>query len=195
MKLTRNERKVLRLLIEDGRASDADLARDVKITPQAVGKIRKKLESEGVIKAYSTIVDYEKLGITVLAIVLFKFTSEARKTLLTEEDILERVKGENIINFYRLPEGDFTHIVTYGFRNLEELDYYFHILQTERGHISEIKKLFILSAKSVRKNSDRELMRKIIEEAGNMKPPRPRPPHPETKPGPKLKKKSLADKA
>lgn len=193
MKLTRNERRVLHLLIENGRASDAEIARDMKITPQAVGKIRKKLESEGVILGYSTSVDYEKLGIKVLAIAMFHFTAEARKTLLTEADITERIKGEHIINFYRIPEGEVTHIVIYGFRSLEELDHYFHILQTERGHISEIKHLYILSAKSIRKNTDKELMIKALEEYGSEKLARPIPPRPEDKDGPKLKKKSMVD--
>ncbi len=172
MKLTKNDKRVLKFLIENSRTPDADIARSLNITPQAVGKIRRKLESNGIIKSYSTIVDYEKLGINVLAIALFKFTQESRKTL-REEDIDERVKGPHIIDFYRVPEGDVTHIVIYGFRSLEELDHYFHILQTERGHISEIKKLYILSAKSLRKSSDKELIIKIIDEIGKEKLARP----------------------
>ena len=175
MKLTRNDRRVLKFLIENGRIPDADIARGLNITPQAVGKIRRKLESNGIIKGYSTIVDYKKLGINVLAIALFKFRPESRKTL-RERDIDERVKGPHIIDFYRVPEGDVTHIVTYGFRSLEELDHYFHILQTERGHISEIKKLYILSAKSMRKNSDKELIIRVIDEMGHEKLARPLPP-------------------
>ena len=175
MKLTRNDRRVLKFLVENGRIPDSDIARSLNITSQAVGKIRRKLESSGIIKGYSTIVDYKKLGINVLAIVLFKFTQESRKTL-REEDIDERVKGPHIIDFYRVPEGDVTHIVTYGFRSLEELDHYFHILQTERGHISEIKKLYILSAKSMRKNSNKELIIKVIDEMGHEKLARPLPP-------------------
>ncbi len=175
MKLTRNDKRVLKFLIENGRTPDADIARNLKITPQAVGKIRRKLESEGVIKGYSTRVDYEKLGIKVMAVALFKFTPESRKTL-KEEDIDERVKGAHIIDFYRVPEGDVTHIVTYGFRSLEELDHYFHILQTERGHMSEIKKLYILSSKSLRKNSPRELLLKVIDEMGHERLARPLPP-------------------
>ncbi len=193
MKLTRNDKYVLRYLIKDGRSQDSDIAKKLKITPQAVGKIRKKLESMGVITGYSTIVDYEKLGVNVIAIVLFKFTPEARRTLFTEEDINERIKGANIINFYRVPEGDVTHIVTYGFRSLEELDNYFHILQTERGHISEIKKLFILSAKSLRKNSDRELLIKVLGEMGKEKMARPIPPKKEEKHFKPIKKKFLTD--
>jgi Lrp/AsnC family leucine-responsive transcriptional regulator len=192
MKLTRNEKRTLKFLIENGRATDADIARSLNITPQAVGKIRKKLETECIIKGYTTSVDYEKVGIKVMAIALFKFTPEARKTILTEEDITQRIKGPHIINFFRVPEGDVTHMVVYGFRSLEELDHYFHILQTERGHISEIKELFIFSSKSIRKASDKELLTKVIEEAGHESMARPIPPKGDEK-ATRLKRKGLAD--
>jgi Lrp/AsnC family leucine-responsive transcriptional regulator len=194
MKLTKNERRTLRFLIENGRATDADMARSLNITPQAVGKIRKKLETEGIIKGYTTTVDYEKVGIKVMAIALFKFTPEARKTILTEEDVNQRIKGPHIINFFRVPEGDVTHLVLYGFRSLEELDHYFHILQTERGHISEIKELYIFSSRSIRKTSDKELLIRVIEESGHESMARPLPPHNGEK-TPRLKKRGLADMA
>lgn len=175
MNLTRNEKQVLKFLIENGRTQDADIARKLDITAQAIGKIRRKLEGEGLIKGYSTIVDYEKLGITVFAIALFRLTAEYWKTM-TEEDIRERVRGPHIINFYRLTEGDVTHILVYGFRSLVELDNYFHVLQTERGHISQLRRLYILSAKSLIKDSPKELLLKIIDEIGKEKLARPLPP-------------------
>jgi len=150
------------------------------------------METGGIIKGYTTSVDYEKTGISVMAIALFKFTPEARRTIPTEEDINQRIKGPHIINFFRVPEGDVTHIVLYGFRSLEELDNYFHILQTERGHISEIKELFIFSSKSIRKASDKELITKVIEEAGHESMARPLPQGGGDR-TPRLKKKGLAD--
>ncbi|ODS39834.1 MAG: hypothetical protein A7315_10390 [Candidatus Altiarchaeales archaeon WOR_SM1_79] len=172
MELTRNERRVLNFLIENGRATDAELSKKLKITSQAIGKIRKKLEREGIIKGYSTIIDYEKLGIKVFAIALFKFIPEVWKTL-KDKHVAERIRGSNIINFYRIPEGDVTHIVVYGFRSLDELDHYFHVLQTERGHISEIRKLYIFSAKSLKKDSPNDLCIKVLKEWGYEQLPRP----------------------
>lgn len=172
MDLTRNERKVLEFLIKNGRATDTELAEKLNITPQAVGKIRKRLETEGIIKGYTTILDYEKIGINVFAVALFKLVPETWKSF-KESDLDERVHGPNIIDFYRVPEGDVTHIVVYGFRNLEELDYYFHALQTERGHISEIKKLYIFSVKSIKKQSPQDLYINILKEWGYEKLPRP----------------------
>ncbi|MFH1125499.1 MAG: Lrp/AsnC family transcriptional regulator [Candidatus Altiarchaeota archaeon] len=166
MQLTRNDKRVLKFLIESGRASDADISRKLSITSQAVGKIRKKLENEGFIKGYTTEVDYEKLGIKVFAVVLFKYMPEVWKTIKSDEDIRERIKGPHIMEFYRVPEGDVTHIVVYGFRSMDELDNYFHVLQTERGHISEIRKMYVFSSRSVIKQSPKELLTKVIDELG-----------------------------
>jgi DNA-binding Lrp family transcriptional regulator len=193
MKLIKNEKMVLELLIENGKASDVDIARNLSISPQAVGKIRKKLETDGVIRGYTTEVDYDKVGIKVMAIALFKFTSEARKTILTEEDINQRIRGPYIIDFFRVPEGEVTHIVTYGFRSLDELDHYFHMLQTERGHISEIVKLFVLSASSMRKHSDRDLIIQVIKEMGHEILATPLRLRPDTEKLPPLKQKHLAE--
>lgn len=166
MQLTRNDRRVLKFLIENGRASDVDMARKLSITSQAVGKIRKKLEREGYIKGYTTEVDYEKLGVKVFAVVLFKYMPEVWKSIKSDEDVKERMKGPHIISFYRVPEGDVTHIVVYGFRSMDELDNYVHALQTERGHISEIRKIYAFSSKSMIKQSPKELLIKVIDELG-----------------------------
>ncbi|ODS39830.1 MAG: hypothetical protein A7315_10370 [Candidatus Altiarchaeales archaeon WOR_SM1_79] len=172
MELTHNERRILKFLIENGRVMDTEVAEKLNITSQAVGKTRRKLEREGIIKGYSTIIDHEKIGIKVFAIALFKFIPEVWKTL-KDRDINERIRGSNIINFYRIPEGDVTHIVVYGFRSLDELDHYFHVLQTERGHISEIRKLYIFSAKSFKKDSSKDLYLKVLKEWRYEQLPRP----------------------
>ncbi len=166
LNISGNERGVLKHLIHDGRATSTEIAKELGITSQAVGRIKEKLEGSGVITGYHADVDYEKLGIEVLAIAFFRFRSGSW-TRLEKDDIRQRVKGPHLIRVYRFSEGDVTHMVVYGFRSLKELDNYFHILQTERGHISELKKLHVLSAGSVLKDSPEELFTKVIEEMGS----------------------------
>lgn len=175
MKLTKNDRKLLTILLKDARTTDVDIAKKLGVTPQAVGKIRRKLEDEGIIKGYEAKLDYKKLGINVFAIAKFRIRPESWKTM-TEETIRARVSGPHIISFYRLTEGDITHMLLYGFRDLEDLDHYFHVLQTERGHISELRRMYVFSADSIVKESPAELFTKIIGEMGGEKPPRPIPP-------------------
>jgi DNA-binding Lrp family transcriptional regulator len=177
LKLSENDKKVLRLLIEDGRMSRAEIGRKIGLTPQGVGKIQEKLEGLGVIKGYSTLVDYERLGIGVFAIAFFRLKSGSWSRL-EKDDIRERVKGPHLIRVFLLPEGDVTHVVIYGFRSLKELDNYFHVLQTERGHISELKKLYILSSDSILKDSPNELLTKTLLEMNADRLARPEPPKP-----------------
>jgi DNA-binding Lrp family transcriptional regulator len=176
-KFSNHEKKVLAELILDGRLPCTKIGERLGISSQAVGRIITKLEGAGIIKGYSAIVDYEKLGIEVLGIAMFRFKSGSW-TRLEEQDIMERVKGPHLLRFYRVTEGDVTHMVIYGFRSLKELDNYFHVLQTERGHISELKKLYILSITSVLKDSPNELLLKELEEMGAEKMARPQTPKP-----------------
>jgi DNA-binding Lrp family transcriptional regulator len=177
LKLSANEKAVINLLLENGRIHCTDMAKRIGVTPQAVGKIQDKLEKSGVIRGYATIVDYEKLGIEVFAVAFFRFKSGSW-TRLEDEYIRIRVKGPHMIRFYRFSEGDITHMVVYGFRSLKELDNYFHILQTERGHISELKKLYVLSPDSILKDSPNELIGKVLNEEGSEVLARPEAPKP-----------------
>ncbi len=169
MKFTKNERKVLEYLVENAKITDSEIAEKLHITPQAVGKIRKKLETMGIIKGYYAVVDLEKAGIKVIAIGMFKFNIDAfgeSKNIKESIDayITKRIQNPLIINFYRLPEGDITHIVVYGFKSVDELDSYFHALQAKRGYMSELKNLYILSVKSMKKSSPNDLLVKLLKE-------------------------------
>ncbi|UQZ33425.1 transcriptional regulator [Paenibacillus sp. PK3_47] len=53
---------ILRLLTENSRIQWKELGHQIHLTGQAVGKRIKKLEDNGVIKAYSIIIDEIKLG-------------------------------------------------------------------------------------------------------------------------------------
>ncbi|MBN1157661.1 hypothetical protein JXA85_08640, partial [Candidatus Woesearchaeota archaeon] len=57
-----------------------------------------------------------------------------------------------------------THIIIYAFRNVNEYENYFKILQTRLGDLIEIKETFIISPKSVLKSSYRELFHRLLED-------------------------------
>jgi len=164
-KLSENEKAVLKYLIADGRMQCTGIAEKLEISSQAVGKIKSKLEKEGYIKGYHAEVDYRKLGIEVFAIAFFRFKSGVWSKL-EDEDIRNRMRGPHLISVYRLTEGEFTHMVIYGFRSIREVENYFQILQKEREHISELKKLYVVSVNSVIKNSPNDLALKAVEEMG-----------------------------
>ena len=143
--ITKNEKKVLSLLIDNARISDTEIAASVKITPQAVRKIRKKLE-QNYIRQYRTIIDYEKLNINVFAIAQMKVFN---KNMLNDK---------HIIGAFEINEAGLTHILILGFPSLEALDEY----KARIAKDAEIHTLNVVSKKGFLKNSPVELIKEQL---------------------------------
>ena len=163
MELNKNEKAVLKLLLKDAKISDSAIASQIKISSQAVGKIRKKLE-KAIIKSYTLNVDFAKLGLQTFVISLAKLTSEG----MDEGEIeIERKLLEDpyIIGVYRLPSGSSTHIIRYGFRDISEMENYFHFLfkKAELHKFIENQQLFTFSHNSLIKDDSIPLIFKIID--------------------------------
>ena len=69
-KLTEHDKDVLRKIIEHSKIPDSKIASEIGISPQAVFKIRTKLEQLGVIKGYTPIIDFKKVGISTLMVIV-----------------------------------------------------------------------------------------------------------------------------
>ncbi|MER6459723.1 Lrp/AsnC family transcriptional regulator [Streptomyces sp. NPDC048409] len=65
--------RILEALQRDGRASFAELARAVAMSPSAVTERVRRLEEAGVIQGYAAVVDPERLGLPVLAFVRLRY--------------------------------------------------------------------------------------------------------------------------
>ena len=61
-RLDKADRHILRLLQTSGRMTNADIAREVKLSPPSTLQRIRKLEQKGYIKGYTTLLDLEKLG-------------------------------------------------------------------------------------------------------------------------------------
>lgn len=65
MSITEMDKRILNALQEDGKASFRDIAKKAKCSAVTAMKRIHNMEKEGVIKNYSAIIDYEKLGFDV----------------------------------------------------------------------------------------------------------------------------------
>ncbi len=65
--------RILDVLQRQGRASYAELARAVSMSPSAVTERVRRLEEAGVIQGYAAVVDPERLGLPVLAFVRLRY--------------------------------------------------------------------------------------------------------------------------
>ena len=66
------DRRLLAILQKDGRTSNADLARAVKMAPSAVFERVRRLERDGVIRGYGAQLDPRALELSLLAFVLVR---------------------------------------------------------------------------------------------------------------------------
>ncbi|GAB3671141.1 Lrp/AsnC family transcriptional regulator [Streptomyces sparsus] len=65
--------RILEALQRDGRASYAELARAVSMSPSALTERVRRLEASGVIAGYSAVVRPERLGLDILAFVRLRY--------------------------------------------------------------------------------------------------------------------------
>ncbi|MFE0651461.1 Lrp/AsnC family transcriptional regulator [Streptomyces sp. NPDC059534] len=65
--------RILEALQAEGRASFAELARAVSMSPSAVTERVRRLEEAGVIAGYAAIVDQDRLGLPILAFVRLRY--------------------------------------------------------------------------------------------------------------------------
>lgn len=61
--------KILRKVVSDARKSYRKIAEEIGVSPPTVLARIKKLESEGIIRSYSAILDHEKLGFELTAVI------------------------------------------------------------------------------------------------------------------------------
>ena len=74
-KLSKNKRKFLVSLLEDGSKTDAQICREIGISKSTACRLRKDLEREGIISEYIPIIDLDKIGVEVFVIVVFQWKS------------------------------------------------------------------------------------------------------------------------
>lgn len=84
------DRQLLKLLQDDGRATNASLAQAVHLAEAPTWRRVRQLEAAGAIRGYRAVVDPRALGYEVLAFVHVRFSSHDPKLQRAfEEDVLE----------------------------------------------------------------------------------------------------------
>lgn len=162
-KLTRNDQQVLKCIISHAKMPDADIAKEMGISPQAVFKIRHKLEQSGIIKGYQPILDLKKLGINVMTVLVIKLTSVVWENH-SDNRISERIRQiPYVIGAYRVLEANASHILLMAFRDLEQMDKYIAKMQTRFSSEVEIKHIYPFSADKLITQSQVGLLYEILD--------------------------------
>lgn len=162
-KLTENDKKVLKKILDSRRIPDSDIAKSMKLSPQAVFKIRAKLERYGIIKGYMPIVDFKKIGINVMALLIIRLTPKIWRHF-TDDQISERMaKTPYVIDAYRVADEQASHILMLGFRDTDQKEQYIAQLQTRFADEIQIKSVYNFSVDKIISHSPLGLLHEIID--------------------------------
>jgi len=102
--LTLREKQVLTELIKNCKISDQEIARKLKTSRPTILKIRKRLEKKGIIKGYTCLIDFEKLGLNIQAVILYRWRDYSKseeleatiKFIKNQQEVILFVKGEGV---------------------------------------------------------------------------------------------------
>jgi DNA-binding Lrp family transcriptional regulator len=108
--------RLLNALLADGRASMRSLAEELDVSVTTISNHLDQLESEGVIRGYRPILDYDALGYDVTAVLQLKVQGDA---LLDVTDALREEK--RMISVYEVT-GDYDIVAIGKFRDTDEMN-------------------------------------------------------------------------
>ena len=139
--LDRTDFRVLRALVEDGRAADVNLGERVNLSSTAVARRRKLLEERGIVTGYSVVIDQKRLGYTITVLVLIELSSQAENKLVEFEEAVMRCPSMSFCSFIS-GENDFMMLI-----NVRSFDHYDTVYRKELSnlpHVAKIRSSFLL---------------------------------------------------
>ena len=165
MWLTKHEKEVLKLLLENTRLSDTSISEKLNISSQAIGRIRKRLE-EDIIQGYTLNLDSKMLELNIIAIIKFNIINCKTETIKEIEN--EIVKQPRVIFFLRTMSGDNGYILVSGYKNLGELEESLKEKKKIKHFIDccSVKEVITLPSTNVLKHSNTEIYKDLIDSCG-----------------------------
>ena len=122
MKIEDKHSEILKILEENARLSDREIATLAGLKESEVKSIIEELETKGIIRKYKAIIDYEKAGIeAVQALIDIKVTPE-RST--GYDNIAERISKFPEVKSVRLVSGEYDLSVLVAGKTMREVAYF-----------------------------------------------------------------------
>ena len=140
VKLDSIDRKILKLLSENGRKSASNIAKGVGLSVPATADRIKKLQDSGVIIGFKAIVSSKKINLDITAFITVY--SESSKNF---ETVVSNTKdNKNIMKCYTTT-GDGSHLLLVKVENTENLEKLLRIIQGWPG-VSRTQTQIVLSS-------------------------------------------------
>ncbi|MDY0063863.1 MAG: Lrp/AsnC family transcriptional regulator [Bacilli bacterium] len=131
--------KIVNLLIENSRKNASEIAEQVQLSVTAVIERMKKLESSGIIKKYTTIVDQNLLGKDVFAIIMVSLDHPKYN-----ENFIKLIVEHDQISECHYIAGDFDYLLKVITANTKRLERVLDDIKSIPG-VSKTKTMIVLS--------------------------------------------------
>ncbi len=117
--------KLINELLNDGRASLRSLAEDLDVSVTTISNHLNDIEEQGIITGYIPVVDYEKIGYDVTAIIQLKISGEALPA------ITDRLRSQDrMISVYEVT-GDHDIIAIGKFKDTDDMNEHIKTVLTD----------------------------------------------------------------
>lgn len=126
------DRNILRLLQEDGRITNADLARKVGLSPPSMLQRVRRLEQKGFVKQYTAQLDPEKLGYSLQVMAMISLSMHQDQPI---ENFLEEVMSIPEVLECQHVSGDFDFLLKIVALDIHDYE------RTVRERLSKIKSI------------------------------------------------------
>ena len=162
-KLTENDRRVLKKILDSKKIPDSDIAKSMQLSPQAIFKIREKLENCGIIKGYIPIIDFKKIGINIMALLVIRLSPHTWNNF-TDDQISEQIcKAPYVIDAYRVSEEKASHVILLAFRDMEQKEIYLKEIQTKFAEEVTINSVYTFSVNKIITHGSLGILHEIID--------------------------------
>jgi DNA-binding Lrp family transcriptional regulator len=112
------DEKLVTELIDNGRASLRELGETIDVSVTTISNHLSELEEDGYVKGYSPVLNYERFGYDITAVINLQSKGEA----LT--DLTDRLKGiDQFVSVYETT-GEYDVVAIGKFRNTDEMNNY-----------------------------------------------------------------------
>lgn len=139
--LDRIDYRVLRALIDDGRAADVTLGDRVNLSSTAAARRRKILEEKEIVTGYSAVINPKLLGFATAVLVLIELNSQAEQRL---EEFEEAVLSCPSMSFCSFISGENDFMMLINIRSFDDYDRIYRKELSNLPHVAKIRSSFLL---------------------------------------------------
>jgi len=113
------DKKILDVLQADGRISNAELARRIKLSPPATLSRIRRLEEQGIIRQYTALLDQDKMGFDMLCFINVSLQMHQFDQVEKFRAIIARMP--EVLECYHIT-GEFDYLLKVAIRNRKDLE-------------------------------------------------------------------------